>query len=63
MVAQDQGVFPEGQPTSHGQGSVAMLSCLRYVERALVLVSGPLVGDYLSSRMLTDASLTGWVRS
>ncbi len=64
VVAQDQGVFPEGQPTSHDQGHAVMLLCLRHVKKALVLVSGPGVGNSLSLHMLTtDASLTSWVRS
>ncbi len=40
VVAQDQGVFPEGKPASHDQGHAAMPTCLRHVETALVLVSG-----------------------
>ncbi len=35
VVAQDQGVFPEGESTSHDQGHVAMLTCLRHVEENL----------------------------
>ncbi len=40
VVAQDQGVFPEGKPASYDQGHVAVPTCLRHVETALVLVSG-----------------------
>ncbi|KAL0149336.1 hypothetical protein M9458_055374 [Cirrhinus mrigala] len=32
VVAQDQGVLPEGKPTPHDQGHMAMPMCLRYVE-------------------------------
>ncbi|KAI2664001.1 ORF V: Enzymatic polyprotein [Labeo rohita] len=51
VVAQDQGVLPEGKPVLHDQGHAAMPTCLRHVEEALVPVSGP---------GATDASLTGW---
>ncbi len=43
MVAQDQGFFPEGQPASHDQGHMAMLTCLRRGEETLVPVSRPCV--------------------
>ncbi len=36
VVAQDQRVFPEGQPLSHDQGHAAMLSCLGNVEKTLI---------------------------
>ncbi len=48
MVAQDQGVLPEGKPTSHEKGHAAMPMCLRHVETTLVLVSGPGAGSSLS---------------
>ncbi len=32
VVAQDQGVLPEGKPASHDQGHVAVPTCLRHVE-------------------------------
>ncbi len=32
MVAQDQGVLPEGKPASHDQGHAEMPTCLRYVD-------------------------------
>ncbi len=35
VVAQDQGVFPEGQPISLGQGHVVMPTCLSHEERSL----------------------------
>ncbi len=50
MVAQDQGVFPEGKSALHDQGHVAMPTCLRHVKETLVLVSGPGAGSSLSSR-------------
>ncbi len=36
VVAQDQGVLPEGKPTSHDQGHMVMPTCLRHVEETLV---------------------------
>ncbi|KAI2666213.1 Transposon Ty3-I Gag-Pol polyprotein [Labeo rohita] len=60
VVAQDQGVLPEGKPIPHDQGHAAMPTCLRHVEEALVPVSGPGVRSSLSPHTLaTDASLTG----
>ncbi len=50
MVAQDQGVLPEGKPTSHDQGHTVMPTCLGHVEETLVLVSGPGIGSSLSPR-------------
>ncbi len=35
VVAQDQGVIPEGKPTLHDQGHAAMPMCLRHVEETL----------------------------
>ncbi len=61
VVAQDQGVLPEGKPASHDQGHAALPTCLRHVETTLVLVSGPGAGRSVSPHSLaTDASLTGW---
>ncbi len=54
MVAQDQGVLPEGKPASHDQGHVAMPTCLRHVEETLVLVSGTGVGSSLLPRNASD---------
>ncbi|KAI2657538.1 Transposon Ty3-G Gag-Pol polyprotein [Labeo rohita] len=54
VVAQDQGVFPEGKPTSHDQGHAALPTCPGHVEEALVLVSGPGVGSSLSPRNASD---------
>ncbi|KAI2668213.1 Transposon Ty3-I Gag-Pol polyprotein [Labeo rohita] len=60
VVAQDQGVLPEGKPIPRDQGHAAMPTCLRHVEEALVPVSGPGVRSSLSPRTLaTDASLIG----
>ncbi len=54
VVAQDQGVLPEGKPASHDQGHAAMPTCLGHVEETLVLVSGPGAGSSLSSRNASD---------
>ncbi|KAI2660342.1 RNA-directed DNA polymerase from mobile element jockey [Labeo rohita] len=48
VVAQDQGVLPEGKPAPHDQGHTAMPTCSRHVEQTLVLVSGPGAGGSLS---------------
>ncbi len=54
VVAQDQRVFPEGQPLSHDQGHAAMPSCLGNVEETLVPVSGSHVGSFMSSQDAND---------
>ncbi|KAI2665260.1 Transposon Ty3-G Gag-Pol polyprotein [Labeo rohita] len=54
VVAQDQGVLPEGKPTSHDQGHAALPTCPGHVEEALVLVSGPGAGSSLSPRNASD---------
>ncbi len=54
VVAQDQGVLPEGKPASHDQGHAVMPTCLRHVEETLVLVSGPGAGSSLSPRNASD---------
>ncbi len=54
VVAQGQGVLPEGKPTSHDQGHAAMPTCFRHVEETLVLVSGPGAGSSLSPRNASD---------
>ncbi len=54
VVAQDQGVLPEGKPASHDQDHAAMPMCLRHVEETLVLVSGPGAGSSLSPRNASD---------
>ncbi len=35
VVAQEQGVLPEGKPTSHDEGHVAMPTCHTHVEETL----------------------------
>ncbi len=40
VVAQDQGVLPKWKLALHDQGHVAVPTCLRHVEEALVLVYG-----------------------
>ncbi len=57
VVAQDQGVFPEGKPASHDQGHAAVPTCLRHVETTLVLVSGPGVGSSVSPRNASDGCI------
>ncbi len=57
VVAQDQRVFPEGQPVSHDQGHAAMLTCLRHVEETVVPVTRPRVGGSVSSRNANDGRL------
>ncbi|KAI2646275.1 Gag-Pro-Pol polyprotein [Labeo rohita] len=57
VVAQDQGVLPEGKPTSHDQGHAALPTCLGHVEEALVFVSGPGAGSSLSPRNASDGRI------
>ncbi len=57
VVAQDQRVFPEGQPLSHDQGHAAMPSCLGNVEETLVPVPGFHVGSFMSSQDTNDRCL------
>ncbi len=57
MVAQDQRVFPEGQPLSHDQGHVAMPSCLGNVEETLVPIPGSRVGSFMSLQDANDRCL------
>ncbi len=54
MVAQDQRVLPEGKSSLHDQGHAAMPTCLRHVEKTLVLVSGAGAGSSLSPRNASD---------
>ncbi len=54
VVAQDQGVLPEGKAASHDQGHAAMPTCLRHVETPLVLVSGPGAGSSVSPCNASD---------
>ncbi len=57
VVAQDQRVFPEGQPVSHDQGHAAMLTCLRHVEKNMVPITRPRVGGSVSSRNTNDGRI------
>ncbi len=49
VVAQVQGVLPEGKPIPHDQGHAAMPTCLGHVEETLVLVSGPRSWELLAA--------------
>ncbi len=61
VVAQDQGIFPEGKSTSHDQGLSTVCASPRHVEETLVLNLGPVLGAPCRQLSLaTDASLTGW---
>ncbi len=63
VVAQDQGVLPEGKPASHDQGHAAMPTCLGHVEETLVFVSGPGAGNSLSPRNASDRRVPHWLGS
>ncbi len=54
VVAQVQGVLPEGKPIPHDQGHAAMPTWLGHVEETLVLVSGPGPGSSLPPRNTSD---------
>ncbi len=58
VVAQDQRVFPEGQPLLHDQGSAAMLSCLGNVEETVVPVLGSPAGSFMLSQNANDRCLS-----
>ncbi len=58
MVAQDQRVFPEGQPLPHDQGHTAILTCLGNVEETLVLISGSNAGSLILSQDAYDRWLS-----
>ena len=61
MVAQDQGVLPEGKPASHTQGHAGVLRALDMWRKSWFLSQGPVLGAPCCRVMLaTDASLTGW---
>ncbi len=55
VAAQDQRVFPEGQPLSHDQAHTAMLSCLGNVEETLVPIPGSRVWIFMSSQDANDS--------
>ena len=57
VVAQDQGVFPEGKPAPHDQGYATVPSRLGHVERTLVPVPGSRVGSSLSSCNANDGCI------
>ncbi len=57
VVAQDQRVFPEGQPVPHDQGHAARLTGLRHVEETLVPVTRPRVVGSVSSCNTDDGRL------
>lgn len=54
VVAQDQGVFPEGKSFPNYSGHAAMPSCLRHMEETLGLESGPGVGSSWSPCNASD---------
>ncbi len=61
VVAQDQGVLPEGKPTSYDQGHTTMPTCLRHGGNPWFLSQGLVLGAPCRRVTLaTDASLTGW---
>ncbi len=57
VVAQVQGVLPEGKPVPHDQGHAAMPTYLGHVEGTLVLVSGPGPGSSLPPRNASDGCI------
>ncbi len=57
VVAQVQGVLPEGKPIPHDQVHAAMPTCLGHVEETLVLVSGPGPGSSLPPRNASDGCI------
>ncbi len=57
VMAQVQGVLPEGKPAPHDQGHAAMPTCLGHVEETLVLVSGPGPGSSLPPRNASDGCI------
>ncbi len=61
VVAQDQGVLPEGKPASHAQGHVAVPTCLRHVETSLVLVSRPGAGTSVSPCNASEVGERSWM--
>ncbi len=63
VVAQDQIVSPRGNPFSHNQDHVAMLTCLGNVEETLVPVPGSHVGSFMSSQDANDRCVSHWLGS
>ncbi len=58
VVAQDQKVFPEGQPLPHDQGHAARLMCFGNVEETLVPVPGSRVRSIMSLQDAYDRCLS-----
>ncbi len=58
VVAQDQGIFPEGKSTSHGQGLSTVCASPRHVEETLVLKSGPGAGSSVSPVIVSDGRVS-----
>ncbi len=58
VVAQDQGIFPEGKSTSHGQGLLTVCASPRHVEETLVLKSGPGAGSSVSPVIVSDGRVS-----
>ncbi len=54
VVAQDQRIFPEGQPLTHDQGHAAMCTGLGNMKETLVSVPGSRVGSFMSSQDAND---------
>ncbi len=58
VVAQDQGIFPEGKSTSHDQGLSTVCASPRHVEETLVLKSGPGAGSSVSPVIVSDGRVS-----
>ncbi len=58
VVAQDQGIFPEGKSTSHDQGLSTVCAGPRHVEETLVLESGPGAGSSVSPVIVSDGRVS-----
>ncbi len=58
VVAQDQGIFPEGKSTSHHQGLSTVCASPRHVEETLVLKSGPGAGSSVSPVIVSDGRVS-----
>ncbi|XDV25212.1 hypothetical protein PO909_029164 [Leuciscus waleckii] len=54
VVAQDQGVFPEGEPTLYDQDNTAVSPCFGFIEETLVPISGSSVRSSLPSSFALD---------
>ncbi len=57
VVAQDQGVLPEGKPALHDQGHASVPTFLRHMETNLVLDSGPGAGSSMSLHNASDGHI------